>query len=197
MSEDALTEIIGEGNFDMFEWGWVVEPDPNYQLSTFTCANRSYKDGGSVYANLSDSFYCDEEYDALYAKQAEQIDPDERAETVKAMQKMLYDRRAYVVTFYYDNLEAYRSDRFTGLPAAAGAGRVAAVPVRHLRATRAIRPVTEEDTKGGGANADAAAAEDEGGNAVASAVLAVALAALGVGGFLLARSRRRPEHDVE
>ena len=49
-SEDALTEIIGEGNFDMFEWGWVVEPDPNYQLSTFTCANRSYKDGGSVYA---------------------------------------------------------------------------------------------------------------------------------------------------
>ena len=30
----------------MFEWGWVVEPDPNYQLSTFTCANRSYKDGG-------------------------------------------------------------------------------------------------------------------------------------------------------
>ena len=44
--EDALTEIIGQGKFDMFEWGWVVEPDPNYQLSTFTCANRSYKDGG-------------------------------------------------------------------------------------------------------------------------------------------------------
>ena len=75
VSEDSLTEIIGEGKFDMFEWGWVVEPDPNYQLSTFTCANRSYKDGGNIYANLSDSFYCDKQYDALYAQQAEQIDP--------------------------------------------------------------------------------------------------------------------------
>jgi peptide/nickel transport system substrate-binding protein len=30
------------------------------------------------------------------------------------MQKMLYDDVPYVVTYYYDNLEAYRSDRFTG-----------------------------------------------------------------------------------
>ena len=75
VSEDSLTEIIGEGKFDMFEWGWVVEPDPNYQLSTFTCAKRSYKDGDSTLANLSDSFYCNPAYDALYAKQATQTDP--------------------------------------------------------------------------------------------------------------------------
>ena len=66
ISEDALTEKIGQGKFDMFEWGWVVEPDPNYQLSTFTCDNRSYEDGGSVLANLSDSFYCNPEYDKLF-----------------------------------------------------------------------------------------------------------------------------------
>ena len=113
VSEDALTEIIGQGKFDMFEWGWVVEPDPNYQLSTFTCANRSYKDAGNVYPNLSDSFYCNKAYDALNAKQAEQIDATQRAVTVKAMQKMLYDDAPYVVLTYYDNLEAYRSDRFT------------------------------------------------------------------------------------
>ena len=46
VSDDTLTEIIGQGKYDMFEWGWVVEPDPDYQLSTFTCAKRSYKDGG-------------------------------------------------------------------------------------------------------------------------------------------------------
>jgi peptide/nickel transport system substrate-binding protein len=114
VSEDALTEIIGEGKYDMFEWGWVVEPDPNYQLSTFTCANRSYKDGGQVYANLSDSFYCDKQYDALNQQQSEQIDPTERAATVKQMQKMLYDAAPYVITTYYNNLEAYRSDKFTG-----------------------------------------------------------------------------------
>lgn len=114
VSEDALTEIIGQGNFDMFEWGWVVEPDPNYQLSTFTCANRSYKDGDSIFANLSDSFYCNPAYDALYAQQAVETDSTKRTDLVKQMQQLLYDDAPYLVTFYYDNYEAYRSDRFTG-----------------------------------------------------------------------------------
>jgi len=30
------------------------------------------------------------------------------------MQQMLYDDAPYIVTYYYDNPEAYRSDRFTG-----------------------------------------------------------------------------------
>ena len=114
VDENALFEIIGRGEFDMFEWGWVVEPDPDYQLSTFTCDKRSYEDGGEVYADLSDSFFCDEEYDALYAEQAVTTDQAARAEIVKQMQQILYDQVAYVVTYYYDNLEAYRSDRFTG-----------------------------------------------------------------------------------
>jgi len=114
VSSDALYELIGQGNFDMFEWGWVVEPDPNYQLSTFTCANRSYKDGDTILANLSDSFYCNEEYDALYEQQGGETDQAARAAIVKEMQQKLYDDAPYIVTYYYDNLEAYRSDRFTG-----------------------------------------------------------------------------------
>ena len=114
VDENALFEIIGRGEFDMFEWGWVVEPDPDYQLSTFTCAKRSYEDGGEIYADLSDSFFCDEEYDRLYAAQAAETDQAARAEIVKQMQQILYDAVPYVVTYYYDNLEAYRSDRFTG-----------------------------------------------------------------------------------
>lgn len=113
VAEDNLSEIIGLGTFDMFEWGWVVEPDPDYQLSTFTCANRSYKEEGQTYANLSDSFYCDKAYDALYEKQAGQVDPTERAQTVKQMQQMLYDDPPYAVLYYYDDLQAY-SDKFTG-----------------------------------------------------------------------------------
>jgi len=115
VDENALFEIIGRGEFDMFEWGWVVEPDPDYQLSTFTCGKRSYEDGGEIYADLSDSFFCDEEYDRLYAEQAVTTDQAARAEIVKQMQQILYDQVAYVVTYYYDNLEAYRSDRFTGV----------------------------------------------------------------------------------
>ena len=114
VDENALFEIIGRGDFDMFEWGWVVEPDPDYQLSTFTCGKRPYKDGGEIYADLSDSFYCNPKFDALYEAQSGETDLAKRAEIVKQMQQMLYDDVPYVVTWYYDNLEAYRSDRFTG-----------------------------------------------------------------------------------
>ena len=114
VDENALFEIIGRGEFDMFEWGWVVEPDPDYQLSTFTCGKRSYEDGGEIYADLSDSFFCDEEYDRLYSAQAVETDQTARAALVQQMQTIIYDQVAYVVTYYYDNLEAFRSDRFTG-----------------------------------------------------------------------------------
>ncbi|MBJ7399680.1 ABC transporter substrate-binding protein [Mycolicibacterium sp.] len=114
IAEDALTEKIGQGEYDMFEWGWVVEPDPDYQLSTFTCDKRSYEDGGSIVANLSDSFYCNPEYDALFTAQSTETDPAKRIEIVKQMQQILYDDWPYAITYYYDNLVAYRSDRFEG-----------------------------------------------------------------------------------
>ena len=114
ISEDALTEKIGQGEFDMFEWGWVVEPDPNYQLSTMTCASRSYEDGGSILAGLSDSFYCNPEYDKLFDAQGSETDHAKRVEIVKQMQQMVYDEWPYALTYYYDNLIAYRTDKFEG-----------------------------------------------------------------------------------
>jgi peptide/nickel transport system substrate-binding protein len=113
VSEDNLTQIIGDGDYDLFEWGWVVEPDPDYQLSTFTCAQRSTKSGSTITAGLSDSFYCNPAYDALYAQQATETNLAQRAATVKQAQAMLYQAANYAVTFYYDDLEAYRNDRFT------------------------------------------------------------------------------------
>ena len=114
VTEDALYEIAGQGNFDMFEWGWGVEPDPNYMLSTFTCGNRSYEDGGSIYANLSDSFYCNAEYDKLFDEQSQETDFAKRQEIVKRMEQMLYDDAVYMITYYANGLEAFRNDRFTG-----------------------------------------------------------------------------------
>ncbi len=131
LAEDNLTELIGQGNFDLFEWGWVVEPDPDYQLSVMTCEKRSYKDAGQVYANLSDSFYCNPAYDELYAQQATQTDPAQRARTVKQMQQLLYDdaalRPAVLLRRPAGLLRPVHRVR-----AAATAGRRAAVPVRHL-----------------------------------------------------------------
>jgi peptide/nickel transport system substrate-binding protein len=189
VSSDALTEIIGQGNFDMFEWGWVVEPDPNYQLSTFTCANRSYKDGGSVYANLSDSFYCNKAYDALYQKQSEQIDPVQRAETVKTMQKMLYDDAPYAMTYYYDDLQAYRSDRFTNFkPQPAPDGSL--MFYYGTYSYTSLRPVSAEKK--------AAAKKNDSSNSgiVVASVVGGAVVIGGAVFFGLSR-RRRPESEVE
>lgn len=199
VSEDALTEIIGEGTFDMFEWGWVVEADPSYQLSTFTCANRSRsgRDGGGVVANLSDSFYCNEDYDALYAKQGEQINRAARAETVKAMQKMLYDDAPYVITAYYDNLEAYRSDRFTDFspqPAPGGSLLFQYGSFSYL----SLKPVTRKATAKATTNADESGSSSGlvvGGVVVGGVVVGAAL----IGGLVLLglRGRRHPDSDVE
>jgi peptide/nickel transport system substrate-binding protein len=115
ISEDQLTTFVGEGNFDIFEWGWGVEPDPNFMLSVFSCGQRSIKDGDSISAGWSDSFYCNPAYDALYEQQKTVVDQNQRAQIVKQMQEMLYDDAPYVMTYYSQILEAYRSDRFTNL----------------------------------------------------------------------------------
>ena len=56
-SSSQLTDEIYQGNFDAFQWGWFVEPDPDSMLSYMTCGQRQ----GS-----SDSFYCNKQYDKLY-----------------------------------------------------------------------------------------------------------------------------------
>jgi len=100
-----LTNIILDGEFDAFEWGWYVEPDPDTMLSYMTCGQRG---------NWSDSWYCNEEYDALYDEQHSAVDDAERAETIQAMQEMLYLDAPYLVTMYSTIGEAWRSDRFEG-----------------------------------------------------------------------------------
>ena len=60
MESNKLTNVILDGEFDAFQWGWYVEPDPDSMLSYMTCDQR----GG-----WSDSWYCNEEYDELYEQQ--------------------------------------------------------------------------------------------------------------------------------
>ncbi len=115
VTDDKLTDIIAHGNYEMFTWGWGVEPDPGFQLSTFTCDQRDTGTAKDPVAGWSDSFYCNPAYDALYQQQSNEIDPAKRAELVKQMQQMVYDDAPYIVTYYVDSLEAYRSDKWTGV----------------------------------------------------------------------------------
>jgi peptide/nickel transport system substrate-binding protein len=115
VTDDKLTDIIAHGNYEMFTWGWGVEPDPGFQLSTFTCDQRDSGTAKDPVAGWSDSFYCNPAYDALYQQQSNEIDSAKRAELVKQMQQMVYDDAPYIVTYYVDSLEAYRSDKWTGV----------------------------------------------------------------------------------
>ncbi|MCP3818175.1 ABC transporter substrate-binding protein [Streptomyces sp. A3M-1-3] len=184
VSEDTLVETVGQGNFDMMEWGWGVEPDPDYMLSVFTCDKRSYKEDGTVYAELSDSFYCNPEYDRLYQLQATQTDTAERAATVKQMQKLLYDDAAYAVTYYYDDLSAYRSDRWTGFtpqPAPDGPYLFQMGSYSY----RSLRPVP----------AQAAASSGDSPTVLYLGGGLAALLLLGVGGTVIARRRGAKSAD--
>src|SRR3712207_1461285 len=64
----------------------------------------------------------------MYQEQKTQLDLDERAATIKEMQRIAYEDNPYVI-FYYDNqFEAWRTDKFEGwtmTPTDADPGQVA------------------------------------------------------------------------
>jgi len=103
MDSAALGDKILEGTYDAFEWDWYVEPDPDGILADFTCAQR----GG-----LSDSWYCNNSYDAMYTAQNSEIDEARRIEIVHNMQQLLYQDAPYIVTAETSIGEAVRNDRF-------------------------------------------------------------------------------------
>jgi peptide/nickel transport system substrate-binding protein len=105
-SSSQLTDEIYKGNYDAFQWGWYVEPDPDSMLSYMTCGQR----GGS-----SDSWYCNKAYDKLYNEQHTSTNDTQRQAEIKKMQQILYRDSPYLVTAYSAIGEAVRSDRFACL----------------------------------------------------------------------------------
>ena len=111
VTSGRLGDIINEGTYDLFSWGWIPDPDPDSALSWFTCESRP--PDGSSYGN-NDPYYCNPEYDALYDEQRTTIDPEARWELVHEMQRIFYEDAAYAVMWYDPILSAWRSDHFTG-----------------------------------------------------------------------------------
>ena len=107
MSENNLYGLYPDYDFDLIYWGWELEPDPGFAMSIFTCDQRE-EDG------WNDSGYCDEEFEELYQRQASTVDPEARRELILVMQEKLFDERPYIVLTYAQDVQAYRSDRFTG-----------------------------------------------------------------------------------
>lgn len=189
MQSNKLTDVILEGTFDAFQWGWYVEPDPNSMLSYMTCGQRG---------NWSDSWYCDDAYDKLYADQQVELDHDKRVEMVKQMQQMLYEDSPYLVTAYNTIGEAFRSDRFACLVQQPNPGGVWLFQYGVYNYIH-MRPASEAGDCGGDSGATkatSAAASDNLGTGMMLGLGAVAVVVIGAGGFFLMR-RRATEADRE
>jgi peptide/nickel transport system substrate-binding protein len=185
VSENFLYQVAADGQFDMYEWGWVVEPDPDYQVSVFTCGQLPYRNANGVLkAALNDSFYCNEEYDKLYLEQGVETDPAQRQEIVKQMQQKIFDDTSYIVTFYYDYLQAYNSD-WTGFEAQPEPDG----PILFQYGTFSYRNVE----LGGESNSSSSESSNTG-----VIIGGIALAAVVIGGvvFLVSRNKRQAD-DAE
>lgn len=108
LDENTLGSTVynKDPNWDIFVWGWDSGvPDPDYMLGVPLCSQI----GGN-----NDVFYCDKGYDALYDKQSTTVDPIARKAVTDQMQQQYYQDAAYLVMWYQDKLQAFRTDTWTG-----------------------------------------------------------------------------------
>lgn len=107
MDPDALTAVCCPAfDFDVMLWGWGSDPDPSLLLSVMTT--------DEIPTGSSETGYANPEYDALYAAQAVELDFDKRVELVWQMQEIVHNDVVYVIPYYDPNIQAFRTDRFTG-----------------------------------------------------------------------------------
>jgi len=139
-------EVYDNADYDLFIWSWGGDIDPGFMLSTFTTEQI---------LNWGDSQYSNPEYDALYVEQAEAVDPANpgdpslRKAVTDEMQQILYRDNPYIILWYNVNLQAFRTDRWTGyheVPAADGS------PFwNYMRSTYIdLTPVTAQETEASG-----------------------------------------------
>jgi peptide/nickel transport system substrate-binding protein len=105
VNDSKLGDIWYANDYDLYIWGWGVEPDPNFQLSTYTTGQCGV---------WSDTCYSNAEYDRLFDDSQKAATLEEREAIVDQMQQILYEDRPELVLWYDQYLQAYRSDKWTG-----------------------------------------------------------------------------------
>jgi peptide/nickel transport system substrate-binding protein len=103
--DDVTGPPNGPGDYDLYMWGWVGDPDPTSLLTFF----QSSEIGGS-----SDSFYSNPRYDELFNLQRAEPDEAKRLDYLTEMQNLVYDEAPYHILYYDAELHAYRTDKFSG-----------------------------------------------------------------------------------
>ncbi len=104
---DALTAACCPAfDFDVMIWGWGSDPDPNLLLGVMTTEQ--------IPTGSSETGYSNPEYDKLYTQQSTELDKDKRRQLVWKMQAIAHNDVAYIIPYYEQAVQAYRTDRFKG-----------------------------------------------------------------------------------
>lgn len=104
---DALTtQCCPAFDFDMMLWGWGSDPDPSALLYVYTSE--------AIPTGSSETGYSNPTYDELYAKQQTTLDFEARKDIVWEMQKIAFDDVVYIIPFYEQATQAFRTDRYSG-----------------------------------------------------------------------------------
>jgi len=104
---DALLALCCPAfDYDIIIWGWQMDPDPNLLLKVMTTA--------AIPNGSSEAGYANPRYDELYAQQAVELDPEKRRVLIAEMQQIVLEDVVYIVPYYAQFAQAYRTDRFTG-----------------------------------------------------------------------------------
>jgi peptide/nickel transport system substrate-binding protein len=107
LDPDALTSVCCPTfDFDIIIWGWGSDPDPGFLLSVHLT--------DEIPTGNSETGYSNPEFDDLYAQQATALDNERRREIVWDMQEILHQDVAYIIPYYAQATQAYRTDRFAG-----------------------------------------------------------------------------------
>jgi peptide/nickel transport system substrate-binding protein len=105
MDSGALYDNIIAGTYDMFIWGWGSDLDPTVIMGVLTTDQI----GGN-----NEPFFSNARYDELFLKQQTELDQQKRQQMVYEMQQIVYDEAPYIIIIYANNIQAIRSDRWTG-----------------------------------------------------------------------------------
>ena len=186
LTDRELTQRLRGGRYDLFIWGWDVGSDPSFIASVLSC-------GEALPTGLSDTYFCDPEYDDLYNRYVATTSQGERQTLLAAIQMRAYSRAPYVVLYYRPTFQAFRSDRFEAsddesLPIVFAPPPARPINLR-LRPAAPPRPPTEAAEEGTTAVAPTTGLLDE----IRSSLLwrILAIAGLAVVGLLLLPSALR------
>jgi peptide/nickel transport system substrate-binding protein len=107
LDPDALTSVCCPAfDFDVILWSWGSDPDPSFLLSVMTT--------GEIPTGNSETAYSNPEYDDLYVQQQTELDQEARKDIIWQMQEIVHRDIPYIVPFYDQTVQAFRTDRFTG-----------------------------------------------------------------------------------